>query len=150
MRHVYTAWRSFFPLNAAQPGLLRTGQTLLMARMRLTTLIPLSTTAETITLPHVMLSKQQRAHTLPQSSYLRRRRPPPIQPPIMPSPRREPPILKPFTTLWGSTEKSVMRCQYWHQESVERLRTRGELERYLHAELNLNGYYGEPLRWWQG
>lgn len=31
----------------------------------------------------------------------------------------------------------------------ERLRTKGELERYLQAELNLEGYYGELLRWWQ-
>jgi len=29
----------------------------------------------------------------------------------------------------------------------ERLRRKGELKRYLQAELNLDGYYGEPLRW---
>ena len=31
----------------------------------------------------------------------------------------------------------------------ERLRTRGKLERFLLAELDIEGYENEPLRWWQ-
>jgi hypothetical protein len=51
--------------------------------------------------------------------------------------------------LMGIHRKERDNASILASKERERLRTKGELERYLQAELNLDGYYGEPLQWWQ-
>ena len=56
---------------------------------------------------------------------------------------------KAFYDLMGIRRKERDEVSILASRERERLRTSGELERYPQAELNLNGYYGQPLRWWQ-
>ena len=54
-----------------------------------------------------------------------------------------------FYELMGIRRKERDEGSILAAKERQRLRTKGELERFLQAELDYDGYDSEPLRWWQ-
>ena len=54
-----------------------------------------------------------------------------------------------FYELMGIRTQELGESELLAAKERERLRTKGELERFIQAELDLKGFESEPLRWWQ-
>ena len=54
-----------------------------------------------------------------------------------------------FYALMGITRPERGESEEEAAKNRERLRSKGEFERFSQAELNIDGHENEPLRWWQ-